>query len=55
MENVKEWASFQAQLEKLVERGYIVDDTHFCIDTLKRVNYYRLFVEISDVINRVFN
>ena len=42
MADVKKWTSFQAQLEKLVERGCIVNDRKFCIDTLKRVNYYRL-------------
>ena len=42
MTGVKKWASFQAQLEKLVERGCVVSDTEFCIDTLQRVNYYRL-------------
>ena len=38
---VKEFATFHEQLEKLKERGCIVADENFAIRQLKRINYYR--------------
>ncbi|MCL2828886.1 MAG: Abi family protein [Oscillospiraceae bacterium] len=38
----KRWLSFQEQVDRLVQRGCIVDDVDFCIEVLKRMNYYRL-------------
>ena len=42
MAELKEWLSFQGQMELLTKRGCVVDNADFCIDTLRRVNYYRL-------------
>lgn len=39
--DVKEFATFQQQLEKLKQRGCIVADENFAIRQLKRINYYR--------------
>lgn len=38
----KPWLSFEEQLEKLQERGLIVEDTHKALSYLERIGYYRL-------------
>lgn len=39
---VKKWASFQEQADKLAQRGCDIGDNNFCLEVLKRINYYRL-------------
>ncbi len=39
---VKEFATFQEQLEMLKQRGCIIADENFAVRQLKRINYYRL-------------
>ena len=40
--DVKEPITFEAQLQKLKERGCIVEDEQKAIEVLKNINYYRL-------------
>jgi abortive infection bacteriophage resistance protein len=39
---IKPATSYDEQVTKLKERGCIIDDENFCIEILKRINYYRL-------------
>jgi len=42
MIGMKKWASFQEQMELLVQRGCAIDDYNFCLEALRRTSYYRL-------------
>ena len=40
--DVKKPATFQEQLQKLKDRGCIIEDESFAMEVLKNINYYRL-------------
>ena len=49
MSEVKPHLSYEGQIDKLREKGCIIDDDSFCRDVLVNIGYYRLNRNSSDI------